>query len=411
MKKVVVIGTGAQGTAVAKRLDEEPSVGEIICADYNRDAVDELAGSLKKAAGVKCDAGDVGSIVECARGADLIVNALPLEFGKNVLDAALEVKADYQDFAASTAFDEPEGMGWVRGMKYQFDVYGPKFRDIGRLAIIGTGSAPGLICCATRDAMKYLDTCDTIYNIVWEGVESKRFQPFWWSPETAIQDVQQKPYIFEDGRIFEGEPFEDPITRKYDYMSREVTFLNHCHDEPVQYGLNAEKYFKGCRNAYFKYAGVGMDFAYPLYRAGLLSHEEINANGYVVAPFDVIVSCMPQPPRFRDEIKQILDEGLISDEGCMAVEAYGEKDGRRILVENHVMAPGFAESFRKAGMTGEMYLTGQGGFLFSKLLVNDDIDVTGLISSDMLPQESVDKYFEYAEALDIRLETKVTEIG
>ena len=48
MKKVVVIGTGAQGTAVAKRLDEEPSVGEIICADYNRDAVDELAGSLKK---------------------------------------------------------------------------------------------------------------------------------------------------------------------------------------------------------------------------------------------------------------------------------------------------------------------------------------------------------------------------
>ena len=48
MKKVVVIGTGAQGTAVAKRLDEEPSVGEIICADYNRDAVDELAGSFKK---------------------------------------------------------------------------------------------------------------------------------------------------------------------------------------------------------------------------------------------------------------------------------------------------------------------------------------------------------------------------
>ena len=63
MKKVVVIGTGAQGTAVAKRLDEEPSVGEIICADYNRDAVHELAGSLKKAAGVKCDARDVNSIV------------------------------------------------------------------------------------------------------------------------------------------------------------------------------------------------------------------------------------------------------------------------------------------------------------------------------------------------------------
>lgn len=63
MKKVVVIGTGAQGTTVAKRLDEEPSVGEIICADYNRDAVDELAGSLKKAAGQSfCGAGGKGGL-------------------------------------------------------------------------------------------------------------------------------------------------------------------------------------------------------------------------------------------------------------------------------------------------------------------------------------------------------------
>ena len=42
MKKVVIIGTGAQGTTVARRLDEESTVGEIICADYNKAAVDEL---------------------------------------------------------------------------------------------------------------------------------------------------------------------------------------------------------------------------------------------------------------------------------------------------------------------------------------------------------------------------------
>ena len=99
MKKVVVIGTGAQGTTVAKRLNEEPLVGEIICADYNKDAVDELAASLSKAKGVQCDAYDVNSIIDIAQGADLIVNALPLQFGKNVLDAALAVKANYQDFA------------------------------------------------------------------------------------------------------------------------------------------------------------------------------------------------------------------------------------------------------------------------------------------------------------------------
>lgn len=408
--KVLVLGTGAQGTTVAKRLDEEPGVSSIICADYNIEAVTELTGTLQKAKGMKCDAYNVDEIIKCAEGADLIVNALPLEFGKNVLDAALAVKANYQDFSSTTAFDEDVNIGWIRGMKYQFEVYSPKFKEIGRLAIIGTGSAPGVICCATRDAMKYLDTCDTIYNFVWEGVKANRFQPFWWSPETAIQDMSEPAYTYENGELFVRPPFEDPIKRKYDYMDHEVTFLNHCHDEPVQYALNADKYFKGCKNAYFKYAGTGMDFAEPLYRAGLFDHEEREIKGRKVVPFDVIVDSIPKPPKFEDEIRAIIEEGMAADDGCMVVEAYGQKDGKNILVENHVFAPGICEAFERAGMTGEMYLTGQGGYLFSKMFVNGDFDMTGLISSDMLSFEQVDKYFEYAAELGIRLETIIKEI-
>ena len=410
MKKILVLGTGAQGTTVAKRLDEEPNVSEIICADYNKAAVDELVSSLTKAKGVQCDASDVESIIRCAEGADIIVNALPLEFGKNVLDAALAVKANYQDFSSSNAFDDDVIMGWVRGMRYQLEVYSPKFKEIGRLAIVGTGSAPGLICCATRDAMKYLDTCDTIYNFVWEGAEAKRFQPFWWSPETAIQDMSEPAYTYENGELFVRPPFEDPVKRKYDYMDHEVTFLNHCHDEPVQYALNADKYFKGCKNAYFKYAGTGMDFAEPLYRAGLFDHEEREIKSRKVVPFDVIVESIPKPPKFEEEIREIIEEGMEADDGCMVVEAYGKKDGKDTLVETHVFAPGLVESFERAGITAEMYLTGQGGYLFSKMFINGDFDQCGLISSDMLSFEQVDRYFEYAAELGIRLETTVKEI-
>ena len=408
--KILVLGTGAQGTTVAKRLDEEPGVSSIICADYNTEAVNELTGILTKAKGMKCDAYNVDEIINCAQGVDLIVNALPLEFGKNVLDAALAVKANYQDFSSTTAFDEDVNIGWIRGMKYQFEVYSPKFEEIGRLAIIGTGSAPGVICCATRDAMKYLDTCDTIYNFVWEGVKANRFQPFWWSPETAIQDMSEPAYTYENGELFVRPPFEDPVKRKYDYMDHEVTFLNHCHDEPVQYALNADKYFKGCKNAYFKYAGTGMDFAEPLYRAGLFDHEEREIKSRKVVPFDVIVESIPKPPKFEEEIREIIEEGMEADDGCMVVEAYGKKDGKDILVENHVFAPGIVEAFERAKMTGEMYLTGQGGYLFSKMFINGDFDQCGLISSDMLSFEQVDRYFEYAAELGIRLETIVKEI-
>ena len=408
--KILVLGTGAQGTTVAKRLDEEPGVSSIICADYNTEAVNELTGILTKAKGMKCDAYNVDEIINCAQGVDLIVNALPLEFGKNVLDAALAVKANYQDFSSTTAFDEDVNIGWIRGMKYQFEVYSPKFEEIGRLAIIGTGSAPGVICCATRDAMKYLDTCDTIYNFVWEGVKANRFQPFWWSPETAIQDMSEPAYTYENGELFVRPPFEDPVKRKYDYMDHEVTFLNHCHDEPVQYALNADKYFKGCKNAYFKYAGTGMDFAEPLYRAGLFDHEEREIKSRKVVPCDVIVESIPKPPKFEEEIREIIEEGMEADDGCMVVEAYGKKDGKDILVENHVFAPGIVEAFERAKMTGEMYLTGQGGYLFSKMFINGDFDQCGLISSDMLSFEQVDRYFEYAAELGIRLETTVKEI-
>ena len=99
------------------------------------------------------------------------------------------------------------------------------------------------------------------------------------------------------------------------------------------------------------------------------------------------------------------------DSGCMVVESYGCKDGKDVLVEVHVNAPGFVESFEKAKMTGEMYLTGQSGYLYSKMFINGDFEgESGVISSDMLSDAQVDKFFEYAAELDITLDTKVKEL-
>ena len=406
LKKVLVLGVGAQGSAAAKKLDSEPNVEEIICADIDAVAVENLVKNLTKARGTTVDAHDKNSIVKAAEGVDLILNGLPLECTQNVLEAALEVKAHYQDYAATTALHED----WVESIRMQYEVYGPKFEAIGKLALVGTGSAPGLICAATRDAMRYLDSCETIYNIVWEGVEAKRFLPFWWSPVTALHDMSEKGYAFEDGKLVRLEAFDHPITRQYEGMEKEITFVEHCHDEPIHYSFNAEKYFKGAKNAYFKYAGPGVDFSKPLYRAGLLSHQKELVGDVEVAPFDLVLKHLPPAPKFREEIQEILDEGLISDTGCMVIEAYGKKDGKDVLVETHVNAPGLVESFELAGITAEMYLTGQGGFLFSKLFLNDQFDQRGLISSDMLSMEQVDTYFEYAKELGITLETTVKEL-
>jgi len=35
MKKVLIIGVGAQGSTIAKRLNEEDNASQIICVDYD----------------------------------------------------------------------------------------------------------------------------------------------------------------------------------------------------------------------------------------------------------------------------------------------------------------------------------------------------------------------------------------
>ncbi|MDR1815281.1 MAG: saccharopine dehydrogenase NADP-binding domain-containing protein [Clostridiales Family XIII bacterium] len=413
-KKIVILGTGAQGSTVAQRMDEEPNVDAIVCADYDKGAVDALVGILTKATGVQLDASKYEDVLAVCEGADLVVNALPLAFGKNVLEAALAVKAHYQDFAAPEGLvEEKEGVDtWLAGIEYALAEYGPRFAAIGKLAVMGTGSAPGLICAATRVAVRPLDTCDELYNIVYEGVEAKRFLPFWWSPITALSDMSEDAYAFIDGKIVRTPAYGLPIFRSYDYCFDGVPLrcVEHAHDEPVYYGMHADTHFKGAKNAYFKYGGVGIQFSEPLYRAGLLNRDEVEFKGAKWTPFEYALSRIPTPPKTRGEIQEILDEGLVSDTGAMVVEAWGTKGGKKVRSEVHVYAPGLVESFEKSGISAEQYLTGQGGALFTKLFANDKYEQTGLITSDMLTDAEVDYYFESAAALDITLDTKIVEL-
>ena len=402
-KKILVLGTGAQGSTVAQRMDEEANVSEIICADYDQKAVDALVNILKKAKGAIVDANDVDSIIKVAEGVDLIVNALPIAFAPKVLDAAIAVKANYQDFAATDVLDE----WWPTCVQMMYDDYGKKFKEIGKMAIIGTGSAPGMMCVATKSSMRYLDTCDDILMMVYEGVEARRFMPFWWSPFTALSDMVDPTFALKDGVLVETEPHSLPVVRDFPGCRPGVTLVEHAHDETVYMGLNKDTHFKGAKNINFKYGGVGIEFSTPLYRAGLLKREEETYKGHTFVPFDVIVSHLPPAPKYKEEIQEILDEGLVRDEGAFVVECTGTKDGKKVLVETSLTAPGCVESFERAGITGEQYLTGQCGSIFTKMFVNDDYDQTGLISSDMLTYEECDKYLGYAAKLDITLSTEV----
>ncbi|MBO7698753.1 MAG: saccharopine dehydrogenase NADP-binding domain-containing protein [Erysipelotrichaceae bacterium] len=414
MKKVMVCGCGAQGSTICRKLDQEPNVEEVICCDYDLSAAEAVCRLMKKGTPRRVDASDLEQIKKAAEGCDLIVNVMPLQYGPNMLKAAMELGCNYQDLAACEDIPEVKDVQidkrWVAGIEYMYNVYGKVFANNDTTAIIGTGSAPGVMCVMARKCVNELDECDTINMMVYEGVEAKRFLPFWWSKDVALNDMSEDGFALEDGQIIRTKPFSRKIWRNWpEYDDKPIMLCEHAHDEPVYVAFNSEKYFKGCKNAYFKYGGVGIEFSEPLYRAGLLDYKEEEVDGVKVIPHDVILKHVPSAPKDPEEIKKIIDEGVVADGGAFVVEAYGKKDGKDVMVELHLSAPGLIESYAREKMTGEMYLTGQGAFLYTKLFVNDMIDQKGLISSDMLDEKQVEQYIKWAKELGITYTMKIKE--
>ncbi len=410
----MVCGCGAQGSTICRKLDEEDNIEEIICADHDINAAESVCRLMKKGRPVMVDASDLEAVKEAAKGCELIVNVMPLQFGANMLKAAMELGCCYQDLAAvenlPEVADVDEYDRWLAGIRCMYEDYGKVFAENDTTAIIGTGSAPGVMCVMARKCVNELDECDTLNMMVYEGVEARHFLPFWWSTDVALADMQEDAFALEDGKIIRTKPFSRKIYRRWpEYDMQPVMLCEHAHDEPVYVAFNSEKYFKGCRNAYFKYGGVGIRFAEPLYRAGLLSKNEEEVDGQEVIPRDVILKHLPMAPKDPEEIRHIIEEGIIADGGAFVIEAYGKKDGKDVMVELHLSSPGLVESYEKAGMTGEMYLTGQGAFLYTKLFVNDMIHQKGLISSDMLDDEQVEQYIKWAEELGITYTMKIRE--
>ncbi len=400
MKKVMIIGVGAQGSTIAKRLNEEENVSQIICADYDLKAAAELGKTLEKATAVQVNAGDVNDLVKASGNADIIVNGLPIQFNLNVMEAALEVGACYQDLCMTSI----KGKTSCQATKFIFTEQDKKFKEKGVLAMTNTGSAPGLVNVIVRESTGMMDSCDSIEMNVYEGVWSKKFIPFWWSPVVAFEDMSENPTRFENGKFVQTKPFANPVMMTFKGIDKPIRMVDHNHEEPITLGINAERYLKGARNILFRYGGPHVELSEALYNMGFLSTEEKEHNGMKYIPFDLTIENAPPAPKYQEEIKEIIDGGLISEEGAFQVLVEGKKDGKPIRITSYVNAPGLVEAFEKSGLTHESYLTGQCAFIFTKMMVNDVIELKGAVAPEVLNAAERKYFFNEAQKLDITID-------
>ncbi len=307
--KVLLVGTGGVGEAIAVIAQGKPWLKKMVLADYNPKRVREVRKKLKdqkKFPGEQVDAHDKHQIVELAQkhNVDLIMNAVDPIFNEAIFDAAHKVGANYMDMAMTLSTPHSTDPFHQTGVKlgdYQFE-RAARWEKKNLLALVGMGVEPGVADVFAKYAEKHLfDEVDEIgirdgANLEVRGYAFAPNFSIW----TTIEECLNPPVIWErDCGWFTTEPFSEQETFEFPEGIGPVEVVNVEHEEV----LLVPRWIK-CRRVTFKY-GLGDQFIgvlKTLKMLGLDNKEPINVKGAQVAPRDVVAACLPDPAHLGDRM-------------------------------------------------------------------------------------------------------------
>jgi saccharopine dehydrogenase (NAD+, L-lysine forming) len=323
--KVLLVGVGGVGEAIASIAKERPWVEQIILADYNLKRAEEVAANLgdpQRFPVEFVDASKQEMIEGLARkyGVDLIMNSVDPVFNKQLFDAAYNAGVHYMDMAMTLSEPHPEHPHELPGIKlgdYQFEK-AKAWQEKGLLALVGIGVEPGMADVFARYAQDHLfDEIDEIgirdgANIEIEGYEFAPNFSIW----TTIEECLNPPVIWEQGKgWYTTAPFSEPEVFDFPEIGP-VEVVNVEHEEV----LLVPRWVKAKRVT-FKY-GLGdqfIDVLKTLHMLGLDKKEKIQVKGVEVAPRDVVAACLPDPAHLGDKMK---------GKTCAGTWVKGKKDGK-----------------------------------------------------------------------------------
>ena len=118
----------------------------------------------------------------------------------------------------------------------------------------------------------------------------------------------------------------------------------------------------------------------------------------------MVCQLTPPAPSDPDTIREALSEGMALEEGASLVRVTGQKNGQPICLDNYINGPGLTEAFEQHGITHESFLTGQSAFLFTKLFINDKINVQGVFPPEILDDAARAYYLKEAAKLGITVD-------
>lgn len=325
--RVLVVGAGGVGSAVALLADRRDFVEHLVLADYDRSRADAAMARVgsPRCSAAAVDAGDIDAVTGLLRDtrADVLLNACDPRFVMPLFRAALDSGCGYLDMAMSLSSPHPEAPYSRPGVMLGDEQFAlaEQWAARGRLALVGMGVEPGLSDVFARYAADALfSSIDEIgvrdgADLMVEGYDFAPTFSIW----TTIEECLNPPLVWERGRgWYTTEPFSEPEVFDFPEGIGPIECVNVEHEEVV---LVPRELDPG--RVTFKY-GLGEEFIgvlKTLHSLGLDSTRPLRVGGAEVAPRDVLAACLPDPSTLGERMRGRTCAGTwVSGTG---------KDGRR----------------------------------------------------------------------------------
>ena len=402
--KVLLVGVGGVGEAIAAIAKPRSWLEQIVLSDYNVDRAREVQKKLldeQRFPVEFIDASKQENVEALAKKyhVDLIMNAVDPIFNQQIFDAAYNVGAKYFDMALTLSephTNDPFHQAGIKLGDYQFN----KAKDWeakGLLALVGIGVEPGMADVFARYAQDYLfDEIEEIgirdgANITIDGYEFAPNFSIW----TTIEECLNPPVIWEkDKGWFTTEPFSEHETFEFPDGIGPIDVVNVEHEEV----LLVPRWVKAKRVT-FKY-GLGEQFINvlkTLHMLGLDKKEQIHVKGVPVAPRDVVAACLPDPAHLGERMH---------GKTCAGTWVKGWKNGQPRQVYVYQVADN-QECMSTWGCQAVVAQTAFSAVIAMDLLEHGAWQATGVLGPEAFePLPFMNKMAEYGFPYGIREMTK-----
>ena len=206
--RVAILGVGGLGRTLASELRGDPRVTSLLLIDQFGERARVLTGIRGRVAieAKQLNVENRIALTKAIAGADLVINTTLPKYNLGIMQAALEVRANYLDPSAAGS-REPGGLAGI----FEQLAMGDAFKAAGLTGLVSMGLDPGISNAMARSAAERLDTVDAI-RIRSGGVAAlPGYTSFpLYSREVFLSDVLTPPTVWLDGALQDRAPLSEP---------------------------------------------------------------------------------------------------------------------------------------------------------------------------------------------------------